>query len=300
MTSESKPLIFKGRGTASNAAGRFEEFTREMDDDGWGNLDMELPPLRTQVSIDTTKSIINYNDSPDISFDRSINPYRGCEHGCVYCFARPSHAYLGLSPGLDFESKLFMKPNAAELLRKELAKPNYRCAVIALGSNTDPYQPTERKERITRQILEVLWETRHPVAIVTKSGNVERDIDLLSKMAAAGLARVAVSITTLDRKLARTLEPRAAAPQRRLEAVAALAQAGIPTTVLVAPVIPALTDSEMETILQAAADAGACSAGYVFLRLPPGTGGIIRKLAAAACAAESRACDEPDQAEPWR
>jgi DNA repair photolyase len=263
-----KPLIFKGRGTASNADRRFEDFKREVEDDGWGNLDLDLPPLRTEVAIDSAKTIISYNQSPDIPFDRSINPYRGCEHGCVYCYARPSHAYLGLSPGLDFESKLLIKPNAAALLRQELAKPGYQCATIALGSNTDPYQPIEREHRLTRQILEVLWETRHPVAIITKSGMIERDLDILSKMAEANLVRAAVSITTLDRKLARTLEPRAAAPQRRLEAVATLAQAGIPTTVMVAPVIPALNDSEMEHILEAAADAGARSAHYVLVRLP--------------------------------
>lgn len=264
----SKPLIFKGRGTASNTEGRFEDFKRETMDDGWGSLDLELPPLRTQVSVDQAKSIISYNQSPDIPFDRSINPYRGCEHGCVYCYARPSHAYLGLSPGLDFESKLFIKPNAAELLRKELAKPGYQCATIVLGGNTDPYQPIERQHRLTRQILEVLWETRHPVAIITKSGLIERDLDILTQMAQANLVRAAVSITTLDRQLSRTLEPRAAAPQRRIEAVATLAQAGIPTTVMVAPVIPALNDSEMETIMQHAADAGALSAHYVLLRLP--------------------------------
>jgi DNA repair photolyase len=264
----SKPLVFKGRGTASNTVGRFEDFTREMDDDGWGNLDLELPPLRTEVRIDTSKSIRSYNQSPDIPYDRSINPYRGCEHGCVYCYARPSHAYLGLSPGLDFESKLFMKPDAAALLRQELAKPGYQCAPIALGSNTDPYQPVERKHRLTRQILEVLWETRHPVTIITRSGLIERDLDILSQMAQANLVKAAVSVTTLDRQLARTMEPRAPAPQRRLEAIAALAQAGIPTTVMVAPVIPALNDSEIETILEAAAEAGAKTGYYVFLRLP--------------------------------
>jgi DNA repair photolyase len=273
MTSESKqpvlskPLVFKGRGTASNAVGRFEDFKRELDDDGWGSLDLDLPPLRTEVNIDSAKSIISYNQSPDIPFDRSINPYRGCEHGCVYCYARPSHAYLGLSPGLDFESKLFIKPDAAALLRRELAKPGYQCAPIVLGSNTDPYQPIERKHRLTRQILEVLWETRHPVAIITKSGMVERDLDILSQMAQANLAKVAVSVTTLDRHLARTLEPRAAAPQRRIEAIAALAQAGIPTTVMVAPVIPGLNDSELEAILQASAEAGARAAHYILLHL---------------------------------
>jgi len=265
---EYKPLIFKGRGTASNLVGRFEQLGRELYDDGWGGLDEELPPLRTEVTIDTARSIISYNDSPDIPFDRSINAYRGCEHGCVYCYARPSHAYLGLSPGLDFESKLFVKPDAAPLLRKELAKAGYRCAPIALGSNTDPYQPIEREYRVTRQILEVLWECRHPVTIVTKSAMIERDLDILAPMAAQGLVQAAISITTLDRTLARTLEPRAAAPQRRLETLTRLAQAGIPTAVMTAPIIPALNDSAMESILEAAKNAGATSAGYVLLRLP--------------------------------
>ena len=260
--------MFKGRGTASNLVGRFEQLGRELCDDGWGGLDEELPPLRTEVTIDTARSIISYNDSPDIPFDRSINAYRGCEHGCVYCYARPSHAYLGLSPGLDFESRLFVKPAAAPLLRKELAKPGYRCAPIALGSNTDPYQPIEREYRVTRQILEVLWECRHPVTIVTKSALIERDLDILAPMAAQGLVQAAISITTLDRALARTLEPRAAAPQRRLETLARLAQAGIPTAVMTAPIIPALNDSAMESILEAARKAGATSAGYVLLRLP--------------------------------
>jgi DNA repair photolyase len=267
-TPEHKPLLFKGRGSASNEVGRFEKLGREVCDDGWGAMDEEAPPLRTEVNIDTTRSIISYNDSPDIPYDRSINAYRGCEHGCVYCYARPSHAYLGLSPGLDFESKLFVKPQAAELLRKELAMPGYRCAPIALGSNTDPYQPIEREYRVTRQILEVLAQCRHPVTIVTKSAMIERDLDILAPMAAQGLIQAAISITTLDRTLARKLEPRAAAPQRRLETIAVLAQAGIPTSVMTAPIIPALNDSEMESILEASKEAGATSAGYVLLRLP--------------------------------
>lgn len=265
---DDKPLVFKGRGAASNAVSRFDRHGRESCDDGWGNLDEDLPPLRTEVAIDTARTIITYNDSPDIPYDRSINAYRGCEHGCVYCYARPSHAYLGLSPGLDFESRLFVKPDAAQLLRLELAKPGYRCAPIALGSNTDPYQPIEREYRVTRQILEVLWECRHPVTIVTKSSLIERDLDLLGPMAQQGLVQAAVSVTTLDRTLARQMEPRATAPQRRLETIAALAQAGIPTAVMVAPVIPALNDSEMENILEAAKAAGASSAGYVLVRLP--------------------------------
>jgi DNA repair photolyase len=263
-----KPLIFKGRGASSNTVSRFDQLERDDFDDGWGTLDEEVPPLRTEVAIDATRTVINYNDSPDISFDRTINPYRGCEHGCIYCYARPSHAYLGLSPGLDFESRLLAKQDAPELLRKELAKPGYRCDPIALGMNTDAYQPIEREYRITRGILEVLAECRHPVSLVTKSSLVERDIDILAPMAEQGLASVYVTITTLDRGIARRLEPRAAAPERRLETLRRLSAAGIPTGVMVAPVIPALTDSEMESILEKASAAGAQGAGYVLLRLP--------------------------------
>jgi DNA repair photolyase len=263
-----RPVTFKGRGASSNSVSRFERHGREAWDDGWGSLDAELPPLRTEVAVDATRSILSYNDSPDIPYDRSINAYRGCEHGCIYCYARPSHAYLGLSPGLDFESRLFVKPQAAQLLRKELARPGYHCAPIALGSNTDPYQPIEREYRVTRQILEVLLECRHPVTIVTKSALIERDLDLLSELAAQRLVQVALSITTLDRTLARAMEPRATAPQRRLETIATLAAAGIPTAVMTAPIIPALNDSAMESILEAARAAGARSAGYVLLRLP--------------------------------
>lgn len=263
-----RPLVFKGRGASSNIVSRFDQMKRDDFDDGWGILDEELAPLRTEVAIDATRKVITYNDSPDISFDRTINPYRGCEHGCIYCYARPSHAYLGLSPGLDFESRLQAKPDAAEILRKELAKPGYRCAPIALGMNTDAYQPIEREYRITRGILEVLAECKHPVSLVTKSALVERDIDLLAPMAKQGLASVYVTITTLDRSIARQLEPRAAAPERRLETLRRLSEAGIPTGVMVAPVIPALTDSEMEHILEMAAAAGVNGAGYVLLRLP--------------------------------
>ena len=261
-------LIHKGRGAASNTVSRFDHFQREDFDDGWGSLDEEVPRLRTEISIDATRKVITYNDSPDIPFDRTINPYRGCEHGCIYCFARPTHAYLGLSPGLDFESRLQVKPDAAEILRKELAKPGYRCAPIALGMNTDAYQPIEREYRITRSVLEVLAECRHPVSMVTKSALVERDLDLLAPMAELGLATVYVTITTLDRSIARRLEPRAAAPERRLETVRRLADAGIPTGVMVAPVIPALTDCEMEHIMEKAAEVGAQRCGYVLLRLP--------------------------------
>lgn len=263
-----KPLSYKGRGSSSNPVSRYASATSQQFDDGWGALDEELPPLRTELSVDTSRSIINYINSPDIPFDRSINPYRGCEHGCIYCYARPSHAWLGLSPGLDFESRIFYKPDAAALLEKELAKPGYQCAPIALGGNTDIYQPVERDLKITRQILEVLSRHHHPVTLITKSAMIERDIDLLSDMARRNLIHTAVTITTLDKNLARTLEPRAAAPHRRLETVRRLSEAGIPVTVMVAPIIPALNDSEMETILQRVADAGAHDAHYILLRLP--------------------------------
>jgi DNA repair photolyase len=257
----------RGRGAQSNASGRYEAEARVAFDDGWQSLD-ELPAFKTSVEIDTARKVITRNDSPDIGFDRSINPYRGCEHGCVYCFARPTHAYLGLSPGLDFESKLYAKPDAAAMLAKELAAPDYEPRMIAIGTNTDPYQPIERERKIMRGILEVLEKAGHPVGIVTKSALVARDIDILSRMAKRNLAKVAISITSLDPQLARTMEPRAPTPPRRLEALKALADAGIPTTVMVAPVIPALNDSEIERILDAAAHAGAREASYVLLRLP--------------------------------
>jgi DNA repair photolyase len=257
----------RGRGAQSNATGRYEPVARIAFDDGWRSLD-ELPPFKTTVQTDATRKIITRNDSPDIGFDRSINPYRGCEHGCVYCFARPTHAYLGLSPGLDFESKLFVKPEAAELLEKELASPNYSPKVIAIGTNTDPYQPIERKYQVMRRILEVLDRAGHPVGIVTKSALVLRDLDILARMAERNLAKVALSVTTLDADLARRMEPRAATPMRRLETLRRLSQAGVPTTVMVAPVIPALNDSEIERILDAAQAAGVKEAGYVLLRLP--------------------------------
>ena len=258
----------KGRGAASNASGRFEAEQRVAFDDGWGLADEEPAPLATTLSVDSTRTIIARNDSPDISFDRSINPYRGCEHGCIYCYARPSHAYLGLSPGLDFESRLFYKPQAAKLLAAELRKKGYSCRPIALGSNTDPYQPVERKLGITRAILEVLRDFRHPVTIVTKSALIQRDLDILGEMAQGRLAMVAVSVTTLDRQLARVMEPRAAAPERRLQTIAALAAAGVPVGVMSAPMIPALNDSEIEQILERAHAAGATSAAYTLLRLP--------------------------------
>ena len=257
----------RGRGSLSNTSGRYESIARIAFDDGWQSLE-DLPPFKTTVHADATRKIITRNDSPDISFDRSINPYRGCEHGCVYCFARPTHAYLGLSAGLDFESKLFMKPEAASLLERELSAPGYTPRTIAIGTNTDPYQPIEKTYEIMRRILEVLERAGHPVGIVTKSALVTRDIDILSRMAERKLAKVALSITTLDAKLARTMEPRAATPARRLEALRQLSDAGIPTTVMVAPVIPAMNDAEIERILDAAALAGVQSAGYVMLRLP--------------------------------
>ena len=257
----------RGRGAQSNASGRYEPLARIAFDDGWRSLD-DLPPFKTQVTIDSTRKIITRNDSPDIGFDRSINPYRGCEHGCIYCFARPTHAYLGLSPGLDFESKLLVKPEAAELLEKELAAPNYEPRVIAIGTNTDPYQPIERKYQVMRRILEVLDRAGHPVGIVTKSALVLRDLDILARMAERKLAKVALSVTTLDGELARKMEPRAATPMRRLETLRRLSAAGVPTTVMVAPVIPALNDMEMERILEAAHAAGVREAGYVLLRLP--------------------------------
>jgi DNA repair photolyase len=258
----------KGRGARSNATGRFEAQHRELTDDGWGALDDEPPTLKTSVAIDATRSIISRNTSPDLPFDRSINPYRGCEHGCIYCFARPTHAYLGLSAGQDFESQLFAKPKAAQLLAVELRKPGYMVQPIALGTNTDPYQPIEGRFRITREILKVLRDFRHPVTIVTKSNRVLGDLDILSDMAAMNLVRVALSVTSLDRKLSRSMEPRAPTPERRLDALRALSAAGVPTTVMTAPLIPALNDHEMEAILARAREAGVRHAGYIVVRLP--------------------------------
>jgi DNA repair photolyase len=258
----------KGRGAVSNAAGRFEPERRVAIDDGWGSAEQTAQTLEMVYTRDSAKTVITRNDSPDVPFERSLNPYRGCEHGCVYCFARPSHAYLGLSPGLDFESRIFVKEDAPELLAAELAKPSYQCKAITLGANTDAYQPVERKLCLTRRIIAVLQEFRHPVCLITKSALVQRDIDLLAPMAAERLAAVAVSLTTLDRGLARKMEPRAATPERRLETMAVLSKAGIPVAVLASPMIPALNDGELERILEAAAAAGATSAGYTFLRLP--------------------------------
>jgi DNA repair photolyase len=271
----SLPQLERGRGARSNPAHRFDSLERSFLDDGWESL-ADLPPLKTEIFIETPKSIITRNESPDISFDRSINPYRGCEHGCTYCYARPAHAYMGLSPGLDFESKLFIKPNAAALLREELTATNYVPRTIALGANTDPYQPIEKQYRITRQIIEVLAEFKHPFGIVTKNGMVARDIDLLKPLAAMGLVKVALSITTLDGKLARAMEPRASTPAKRLAAIEALSAAGIPTVVMIGPVIPGLNDHEIENILKAARGAGAREAGYTMLRLPYEVKGIFK------------------------
>lgn len=258
----------KGRGAVSNPDGRFEPAAREIADDGWGILDEEPEPLRTTVLRDTSRSVIAHNNSPDVGFDQSINPYRGCEHGCIYCYARPSHAFLGFSPGLDFETKIFAKFDAPVLLEKELRRKGYRCDIIALGANTDAYQPVERELKITRGVLEVLQRFRQPVSVITKSALVVRDIDILAEMSANRLAQVTVSVTSLDRETARRLEPRAATPPRRLKTIRALADAGIPVRVNVAPVIPGLTDHELEAILEAARDAGAQGANYILVRLP--------------------------------
>lgn len=262
------PITFKGRGAADNPQCRFERLGREAFDDGWEREDDEERGPRTEVTLTQARSIISRNHSPDIPFTQSINPYQGCEHGCIYCYARPSHAYLGLSPGLDFETKLFAKANAADLLRAELSRPGYRCEVISIGANTDPYQPIERKYGITRSILEVLAQCDHPFGIITKSALVERDLDLLAPMAKKGLVQVFVSIGTLNHDLMRRLEPRSTAPQRRLEVLRALSDAGIPCGVLVAPIIPMLNDRDMEAVLERSAAQGAGMAGYVILRLP--------------------------------
>ena len=263
----SKTHHYKGRGATLSPDNRYSATQREPFDDGW-HQDEQPERAPTRLFVDSAKKIITYNQSPDVGFDRSINPYRGCEHGCVYCFARPTHAYLDLSPGLDFETQLFHKPDAPGLLIQELAKDNYRPAPVALGINTDAYQPIERRLELTRRILAILVEHKHPLTIVTKSALIERDIDLLAAAAEQHIAHVAVSITTLDRDLSRRMEPRAAAPQRRLETVKRLTAAGIPVTVLIAPLIPVLNDSELETLLDAACAAGAVDAGYVVLRLP--------------------------------
>lgn len=257
----------RGRGAVSNASGRFEPDAREAFDDGW-DIHEDERKLRTSLTKETARTIITFNRSPDISFDRSINPYRGCEHGCVYCFARPTHAYQGLSAGLDFESRLFFKPNAVDLLKRELNRPGYMPRPIALGVNTDAFQPAEKDLELTRELLKVLAEHRHPVSLLTKSSLILRDLDIIAPMASQGLARVGVSVTTLDRKLARTMEPRAATPSRRLETIRRLSAEGVPVIAMTAPIIPALNDHEIEPLLESVADAGAISAGYVLLRLP--------------------------------
>ena len=260
---ERRHVTIKGRGAADNPKGRFETLARSREPES----EIQSRP-ETVVTLQRARSIIARNDSPDLPFTQSINPYQGCEHGCIYCYARPSHAYLGLSPGLDFETRIFAKENAAELLRAELSRPDYRCELIALGANTDPYQPVERKQRITRDILEVLWEFRNPVGIVTKGSLIERDLDLLEPMAREGLVQVFVSIGSLDGEIARTLEPRAAAPYRRVETIRRLSALGVPCGTLVAPIIPFLNDKDMEAVLEAVSDAGARMAGYTLLRLP--------------------------------
>jgi DNA repair photolyase len=271
----------RGRGAESNASGRFEALSRETFDDGWNEDDAAPTPLRTTMTPEAARVIISRNDSPDIRFDRSINPYRGCEHGCIYCYARPAHAYMGLSPGLDFESKLFFKPGAARLLEAELSRKAYKPATIHIGGNTDPYQPQERRLRVTRGVIEVLSRFNHPFSIITKSALIRRDLDLLSPMAALDLVRVAISVTTLDRKLARVMEPRAATPERRLDALRALSEAGVPTAVMFAPVIPGLNDHELEAVLERAAEAGAATAGYTVLRLPREIKDLFREWLAA-------------------
>jgi len=265
----------KGRGALTNPDVRFEAVARETVDDGWGSLDAPLPPLETHVGVDRARRILAWNDSPDVPFDRSINPYRGCEHGCVYCFARPSHAYYDLSPGQDFETRLLRKANVGERLEAELRRSDYHPAPITLGANTDPYQPIEKRYRVTRELLETLAAYRHPVSIVTKGTLVERDLDLLQELARFDAVSVMVSVTSLRRSLKRTLEPRAAAPQRRLQIIETLSAAGVPTGCLLAPIIPAITDDEIESILNAVAHAGARTAGYVLLRLPREVRGLF-------------------------
>ncbi|PTS90535.1 MULTISPECIES: PA0069 family radical SAM protein [unclassified Caulobacter] len=280
-------VALRGRGARTNATGRFETFRSEAFEDGWTEADEAARPLKTQVQPMKSRTIIARNDSPDIGFNASINPYRGCEHGCIYCYARPAHAYLGLSPGLDFESQLFFKPEAGRLLERELSKPTYRPEIIHIGGDTDPYQPQEKTLRVTRAVLETLVRFNHPFSIITKSALISRDLDLLGPMGKVGLARAAVSITTLDRSLARSMEPRAATPERRLDAIRQLAAAGVPVTVMFAPSIPGLNDHEMEAVLERAAEAGATSAGYVALRLPLEIGDLFQQWLAS---------DHPDRA----
>ena len=265
---KSNPVQHKARAALSNTAGRYEAYATAREDYGWGTDFENDPKLKVEVREETARSLITYNRSPDLPFDRSINVYRGCEHGCIYCFARPSHAYLGLSPGLDFETRLIARPNAAEVLRRELASPRYEPAVIAIGTNTDPYQPIDRDLKLTRACLKVLAEARHPVAIVTKGTLIERDIDILQDMAAQGLARVGISVTSLDPALSRKMEPRAPSPKRRLKIIERLTDAGIEVRVMASPVVPGLSDHELEAIMQAGQGAGATLASWIMLRLP--------------------------------
>jgi DNA repair photolyase len=277
MAKLTRPAVRTGRGAVSNPPGRFETTQAMLEDDGWGSMDEELPAFATTVSIDPARTIISRNRSPDIPFDQSINPYRGCEHGCIYCYARPSHAYLNLSPGLDFETKLFYKPDAAKLLEEELSASGYVCSPITIGANTDPYQPIEKRYRITRSIIEVLAKCRHPFSIITKSALIERDVDLLAPLAKDDLFHAFISITTLNNDIKRTMEPRASSPAARLRAIRTLSEAGIPVGVMVAPIVPVITDSELERILEAAACAGARTAGYVVLRLPHEVNALFRE-----------------------
>ncbi len=265
----------RARAAGANRSGRFETLHRVAAHDGW-DIEEDETLVRTEVSIERPRSVITHNTSPDIGFDRSINPYRGCEHGCIYCFARPTHAFLGLSPGLDFETRLIARPDAAKVLRRELSATRYQPRPIAIGTNTDPYQPIELRHRVMRQVLEVLAEFNHPLTIITKGTLIERDLDILGPMGRAGLARIGMSVTTLDAGLARLMEPRAPAPARRLMAIRRLTDAGCPVRVMVAPVVPALTDSELEAILSAARDHGAAAASWIMLRLPLEVGPLFR------------------------
>jgi len=280
MSDRAGPAQVRGRGARSNGSGRFESERRVWVDDGWGGPEEwseRADGVRTTETADASRSIIARNTSPDLSFDRSINPYRGCEHGCIYCFARPSHAFLGYSPGIDFETRLLFKPDAAALLEKELRAKSYQCRSMAIGTNTDPYQPIERRRQITRAVLQVLARFNHPVGIVTKSDLVTRDIDILAPMAKKGLVKVALSVTTLDRRLARSMEPRAATPAKRIAAIRTLSRAGIRTAVMAAPMIPSLNEPELEAILEQARDAGATEAGYIMVRLPLEISGLFQE-----------------------
>ena len=279
MDDESIPIpktTRRARGAVTNTTGRFEPHDRSLFDDGW-DIEEETRPLRTEFLTDKSRTILARNASPDVGFDRSINPYRGCEHGCIYCFARPTHAYLGYSPGLDFETKILVKPDAGAILRKTLSRPSYEPAVVAMGTNTDPYQPAEQRHRVMRDVLEVLSDFRHPLSIVTKGALIRRDLDILGEMGRAGLARVGISLTTLDPDLSRRMEPRAAAPKTRLAAIRALKDAGCPAHAMIAPVIPGLTDHELEPLLHAAAGAGAVTASYIVLRMPREISDLFRE-----------------------